>query len=393
MEQLKTSKMRIGIEAQRLFRPHKHGMDRVALELIKKLQVIDKDNEYFIFVKPDQDTSAISETSNFNIVEISGGPYPYWEQIKLPLIASAYKCDILHCTSNTAPLYVKSPLVTTLHDIIYMEESVLKQITSKASWYQKIGNIYRRIIVNGVVKKSHCLITVSDFEKKNISGFFNEKTIKNIKTIHNGVSDHFLKSPDVIELNKVKTKYNLPDQYMLHIANKDPRKNTKNVLKAFKGFLNTTNVDYKLVLLGYNEKDLLTALSEINAKNLIDKIDLLGYVSDQDLPAIYRLSQLFLFPSLREGFGIPIIEAMACGVPVITSNSSSMPEIAGDAACIVNPMESEAILQGILKISSDSEYKNELIRKGLERCEQFSWDNMALQVLDVYKKMFNEIKA
>jgi glycosyltransferase involved in cell wall biosynthesis len=393
MEQLKTSKMRIGIEAQRLFRPHKHGMDRVALELIKKLQVIDKDNEYFIFVKPDQDTSAISETSNFNIVEISGGPYPYWEQIKLPLIASAYKCDILHCTSNTAPLYVKSPLVTTLHDIIYMEESVLKQITSKASWYQKIGNIYRRIIVNGVVKKSHCLITVSDFEKKNITGFFNEKTIKNIKTIHNGVSDHFLKSPDVIELNKVKTKHNLPDQYMLHIANKDPRKNTKNVLKAFKGFLNTTNVDYKLVLLGYNEKDLLTALSEINAKNLIDKVVLLGYVSDQDLPAIYRLSQLFLFPSLREGFGIPIIEAMACGVPVITSNSSSMPEIAGDAACIVNPMESEAILQGILKISSDSEYKNELIRKGLERCEQFSWDNMALQVLDVYKEMFNEIKA
>ncbi|GAA4811391.1 glycosyltransferase family 1 protein [Litoribaculum gwangyangense] len=393
MEQLKTSKMRIGIEAQRLFRPHKHGMDRVALELIKKLQVIDKDNEYFIFVKPDQDTSAISETSNFNIVEISGGPYPYWEQIKLPLIASAYKCDILHCTSNTAPLYVKSPLVTTLHDIIYMEESVLKQITSKASWYQKIGNIYRRIIVNGVVKKSHCLITVSDFEKKNITGFFNEKTIKNIKTIHNGVSDHFLKSPDVIELNKVKTKHNLPDQYMLHIANKDPRKNTKNVLKAFKGFLNTTTVDYKLVLLGYNEKDLLTVLSEINAKNLIDKVVLLGYVSDQDLPAIYRLSQLFLFPSLREGFGIPIIEAMACGVPVITSNSSSMPEIAGDAACIVNPMESEAILQGILKISSDSEYKNELIRKGLERCEQFSWDNMALQVLDVYKKMFKEIKA
>jgi len=393
MEQLKTSKMRIGIEAQRLFRPHKHGMDRVALELIKKLQVIDKDNEYFIFVKPDQDTSAISETSNFNIVEISGGPYPYWEQIKLPLIASTYKCDILHCTSNTAPLYVKSPLVTTLHDIIYMEESVLKQITSKASWYQKMGNIYRRIIVNGEVKKSHCIITVSDFEKKNISGFFNEKTIKNIKTIHNGVSDHFLKSPDVIELNKVKTKHNLPDQYMLHIANKDPRKNTKNVLKAFKGFLNTTNVDYKLVLLGYNEKDLLTALSEINAKNLIDKIVLLGYVSDQDLPAIYRLSQLFLFPSLREGFGIPIIEAMACGVPVITSNSSSMPEIAGDADCIVNPMESKAILQGILKISSDSEYKNELIKKGLARCEQFSWDNMALQVLDVYKKMFNEIKA
>jgi hypothetical protein len=122
-------------------------MDRVALELIKNLQVIDKENEYFIFVKPDQDTDVITKTSNFNIVEIPGGPYPYWEQIKLPKMAKHYNCDILHCTSNTAPLFNKTALVTTLHDIIYMEESMLKQLKSGASWYQKIGNLYRRIIV------------------------------------------------------------------------------------------------------------------------------------------------------------------------------------------------------------------------------------------------------
>jgi hypothetical protein len=106
--------MRIGIEAQRLFRPHKHGMDRVALELIKNLQLLDKENEYFIFVKPDEDDQSISETENFKIVEVERGWYPIWEQLKLPKIAKLYNCDILHCTSNTAPIKVEMPLVTTL---------------------------------------------------------------------------------------------------------------------------------------------------------------------------------------------------------------------------------------------------------------------------------------
>ena len=125
--------MRIGIEAQRLFRKHKHGMDRVALELIRNLQVIDTKNEYFIFVKPDQDNTAIKQTENFKIVEIPGGPYPWWEQFKLPRIAKLHNCDILHCTSNTAPYSKKIPLITTLHDIIYMEGSLLKLLFNKAS--------------------------------------------------------------------------------------------------------------------------------------------------------------------------------------------------------------------------------------------------------------------
>ena len=127
-------------------------------ELIKNLQIIDKDNEYFIFVKPDQDTSAISSTKNFNIIEIPGGPYPIWEQYKLPKIAKAYKCDILHCTSNTAPLFGKIPLVTTLHDIIYMENSLKDLLFSDASAYQKFGNLYRRLIVTSIVKKSTCQV-------------------------------------------------------------------------------------------------------------------------------------------------------------------------------------------------------------------------------------------
>jgi glycosyltransferase involved in cell wall biosynthesis len=383
--------MRIGIEAQRLFRPHKHGMDRVALELILNLQVIDKENDYFIFVKQDQDKSVIEPTANFKIVEIPGGSYPWWEQFKLPKVAKAYNCDLLHCTSNTAPYSRKTPLITTLHDIIYMEGSIIKLLLNKASLYQKFGNLYRRIIVAKVVKNSSRLITVSNFEKQNISHFFKLKD-KKIETIHNGVNQNFTIEMDPDHLYKVKTDYKLPEDYLLHIANKDPRKNTRGVLIAFNDFLKKATVSYQLVLLGYKEADLKIILNEIDATHLRQHIILTGYVSDEDLPAIYYLSKLFLFPSLREGFGIPVIEAMACGVPVITSNTSSMPEVAGDAAHIIDPNKPKEICDGMIKITSDAKYRNELIQKGLLQSKKFSWNRMAFQVLEQYKQLYKEIK-
>ncbi len=384
--------MRIGIEAQRLFRPHKHGMDRVALELILNLQVIDKENDYFIFVKPDIDKSVIEPTSNFKIVEISGGSYPWWEQFKLPKIAKAYNCDLLHCTSNTAPYLKKTPLITTLHDIIYMEGSLMELLTNKASLYQKFGNLYRRFIVSKVVKNSSSLITVSNFEKENITRFFKLKN-KNIQTVHNGVNPIFTNRIEAEILEKVKENYKLPESYMLHIANSDPRKNTKGVLIAFNKFKKQSTNSYQLLMLGCKEADLKMMLKEIGAPNSYQHIVLLGYVSDQDLPVIYYLSKLFLFPSLREGFGIPIIEAMACGVPVITSNTSSMPEVAGDAAHIVNPTNTDEICHGMIKITSDATYRNELIEKGLIQQTKFSWRKMALQVLEQYKQLYKEINT
>ena len=134
--------MRIGIEGQRIFRKKKHGMDMVALELIKNLQIIDQENQYFIFVKPDEDNSVLRETSNFKIIKLNGYSYPTWEQIALPKAAKEYECDILHCTSNTVPFFTDIPLITILHDIIYMERSYLKTLKSSATTYQKFGSIY-----------------------------------------------------------------------------------------------------------------------------------------------------------------------------------------------------------------------------------------------------------
>ena len=379
--------MKIGIEGQRLFRTKKHGMDIVALELIRNLQEIDHENEYYIFVKKDEDVSALKETSNFKIITLDGGSYPVWEQFILPRAAKKYGCQVLHCTSNTAPLHCDIPLVTTLHDIIYLESSYLKILTGSATNYQKFGNVYRKLIVPRIVKNSQKIITVSNFEKNRIAEFFGMKGDDRLTAVYNGVSAHFKPISDRTELKRVKEKYHLPDQFFFFLGNTDPKKNTKGTLKAFSDFLKQTKSAYKLVMLDYDRGELEKLLDEIGDKQLIDKIVLTGYVTNTDLPAIYSQSAIFLYPSLRESFGIPMLEAMACGIPVITSNTSSMPEVSGDAAHIVNPYHPEEITEGMIKVLSDKEYSENLCKKGLERSKLFSWKNMAEQVLELYNEI------
>ncbi|MDG2431850.1 glycosyltransferase family 1 protein [Flavobacterium sp.] len=382
--------MKIGIEGQRLFRKKKHGMDMVALELIKNLQDLDHENQYFIFVKPDEDRSVLKETANFKIIELNGGPYPTWEQIALPNAAKKYGCDVLHCTSNTAPFFSSVPLITILHDIIYMESSFLKIVTSSASTYQKFGNIYRKLLVPLVVKKSKKVITVSHFEKNRIGEFFKIKGSSKLDAIYNGVSEHFMPITDRDELLRVKNKYNLPENYFFFLGNTDPKKNTKGTLKAFSDFLKQTKSNHKLVMLDYDKTELSKILVDIKDPELINHIVLTGYVVNTDLPAIYSQCDIFLYPSLRESFGIPMLEAMSCNVPVITSNTSSMPEIAADAAHIINPLNPEEITTGLMEILNNDAYKKSLCEKGLERSKQFSWRNMAKDYLKLYEQIHAE---
>jgi glycosyltransferase involved in cell wall biosynthesis len=379
--------MKIGIEGQRLFRKKKHGMDMVALELIRELQKIDHENEYFIFIKPDEDDSVLKETLNFKIVKLDGGSYPQWEQIALPKAAREYGCEILHCTSNTAPISCKIPLVVTLHDIIYMESSYFKILTGSATPYQKFGNVYRKMVVPKVLKMSRKVITVSNFEKNRIAEFFGIKGDNRLTAVYNGVSQHFKPVDDHVELKRVKEKYHLPDRYFFFLGNTDPKKNTKGTLKAFSDFLKQTGADYKLVMLDYDRSELEKILDEIGDKNLINQIVLTGYVINTDLPAIYCQSKVFLYPSLRESFGIPMLEAMACGVPVITSNTSSMPEVAGNAAIIIDPYKPEEITEALVKLVNDEDLRAKLIADGLMQAAKFSWKAMAQSVLEIYREI------
>lgn len=379
--------MKIAIEGQRIFRKKKHGMDMVALELIRNLQLIDHENEYFVFVKPDEDDQVISETSNFKIVKLKGGFYPLWEQIALPKAAEKAGCDILHCTSNTAPIFTSVPIVDTLHDIIYMEKSYLKILQGAGTAYQKFGNIYRRFIVPKVVRKSRKIITVSNFEKNRIADFFGLKGDNRLTAVYNGVSEHFKPVTDPSELSRVKEKYRLPDRFFFFLGNTDPKKNTKGTLKAYSDFIQQTGSDFQLLMLDYDLNELEKILVELGHPELIKRIHLTGYVVNTDLPAIYSQCTVFLYPSLRESFGIPILEAMRCGVPVITSNTSSMPEIAGDAALIIDPYKPESITEAIIQLTTDENLRAQKIELGFKRAALFSWRAMAENCLKIYQEI------
>lgn len=379
--------MKIGIEGQRLFRSKKHGMDMVALELIRNLQLIDKENEYVLFIKPDQDDGVIQETENFRIEKLKGGFYPFWEQVALPKAALEAGCDLLHCTSNTAPVRTNIPLVVTLHDIIYMESSYLKILKGSGSSYQKFGNAYRKLVVPRIVKKSDKIITVSHFEKNRIAEFFGMKGDTRLTAVYNGVSEHFKPVTDPAELKRVKEKYRLPDKYFFFLGNTDPKKNTKGTLKAYSKYVKQAGPEVKLLMLDYDREELAKLLAEIGNPSLMEQIKLTGYVVNTDLPAIYSQCELFLYPSLRESFGIPMLEAMASGAVVITSDTSSMPEIAGDAARIINPFKSDQITAAMLELMKDEKTRAELREKGFERAKLFTWRHMAEEVLEIYKEI------
>jgi len=384
--------MRIGIEGQRLLRKKKHGMDMVALELIKNLQRIDHSNEYVIFVKPDEDRDCIPVAKNFKIIELNSWfGYPGWEQWALPRAAQREGCDVLHCTSNTGPIFSKVPLVTTLHDIIYLESvSIFKKA---GTWYQKLGNMYRRYFVPPVIKKSKKVITVSNYEKHRINKYFGFKDNR-LQAIYNGVGEHFKRVTDAKVLETIGIKFDLPKKFFFFLGNTDPKKNTEGVLKAFALFDKIYPGQYQLVMLDYDEDELQRILATIGAPLLRKYIHLLGYVPNEQLPAIINQCSIFLYPSLRESFGIPILEGMACGVPVITSNTSSMPEIAGDgAALIVDPFKPQEITNAMQTLVEDEMLVALLSEKGIHRAKHFSWKAMAENVLSLYEDVYDDLNT
>lgn len=373
--------MRIGIEAQRIFRKNKHGMDYVVLQEIKELQLLDTENEYFIFVKPGEDR-CIEETKNFHIIEVKCPSYPLWEQVALPYAARKYNVDILHCTSNTAPIICNTPLVLTLHDIIFLEP----RDTNNKSFYQNLGWLYRRLVVPRILDKCKRIITVSNFELKNIIGKLSIPESR-MAMIYNGYNTWFKPINDV---ESITSKYIDNTGYFFFLGNTDPKKNTERTLIAYSNYCMQSSVKRKLLVADLAPQYLEEFIVKNKLDNIRDQVVLTGYVVNSHLPYIYNGAFAFLYTSLRESFGIPLLEAMACGTPVITSNTSSLPEIGGKDAALVNPESSEEITQMMLLIENDKEYREKIKAIGLDRVGHFSWKNTASNLLKLYKDVYKE---
>lgn len=375
--------MRIGIEAQRLFREKKHGLEIVAMEIIRHLQLVDKVNEYVVFVRKDIDNTCIQETPNFKILEIAANSFPEWEQIKLPQAIKRERIDLLHCTANTAPLFTSVPIILTLHDIIFLEETKFR-----GNRYQNIGNIYRRLIVKRVIKNIKKVLTVSNSEKNQILRHLNIDSTK-LSVVYNAVDQSFKKMSGA-ETDPIRKKYNLPKEFILFFGNSAQKKNSLETLKGYVEYCQSSNAPtLPLVVAGAFEEYLKDQLDKIHpSMEIKSNIITTGYIPFKEQPALYNLASLFLYTSKRESFGLPIIESMACGTPVITSQISSMPEIAGDAAHLVDPNDAFSIASGISKILSEVDYRNKLINDGYERAQKFSWKDTAKELLKIYGETF-----
>ena len=371
--------MKIAIEAQRIFRPNKHGMDFVALETIRELQKRDDGNEYYIIVAPGEDR-CLEESTNLSIIELKCPTYPLWEQIALPRVLKRLKVDLLHCTSNTAPLWCPVPLVLTLHDIIYLEP---RQHRSP-SLYQELGWHYRRIIVPRILKKCKKIITVSHFECNRIRKALNIPT-ERITAIYNGYNTHFFPQ-DKIDM-RIVHQYIPEKDFLFFLGNTDPKKNAVRTLKAYSLYLQQSDIKRPLLIADLKEEYIDNLLQQEGISDIKSYLYYPGYIANHDLATLYNAAFAFLYPSLRESFGIPMIEAMACGVPIIIGNTSAMPEVSGPGALAVDPYKPEEIANMLLRLEVDETLYLKQRNYGLLRAQQFSWAKTANELVQLYHSL------
>jgi len=353
-------------------------MDFVALELIRELQKMDTFNQYIIAVGPGEDV-CLQESANFKIEVLGSSNYMLWEQILLPRLVKKYKADLLHCTSNTAPLWVVAPLVLTLHDIIFMED----KMGTNASMYQKLGRIYRRFVVPRLIDKVKQVITVSQFEKTNILARYPLLSDR-IHAVYNGVGEEFkpvtvLTDPELGDLAK--------GSFWLFLGNTDPKKNMRNTLLGYADYLEESTVKRKLLLLDTDTATLDRMLDELGISAIKPYLISKGYISHELLPEWYSHAFGSLYTSLRESFGLPLIEAMACNTPVVASNTSAIPEVAGDSVVYVDPTAPQSIAEAMIQLEHNPALYAEKQEAGVQQSRLYSWCNTGKKTLAIYQSV------
>ncbi|HOJ93271.1 MAG TPA: glycosyltransferase family 1 protein [Dictyoglomaceae bacterium] len=271
------------------------------------------------------------------------------------------------------PIKTKKRLVT-IHDVFHLAFGDL---------YNLFERNYAKILIRSAVKLSDMIITVSNFSKSEIIKYTGIEERK-IRVIYNGVDTSIFKRYEKEELEKVKEKYNLPAMFILFVGNVKPHKNLRMGLRAFELVLK--NIDNLFFVIVGKKEGFIKGDREIfnllERSKLRERVIFTGFVDKEDLPKIYNLSSLLIFPSLYEGFGLPPLEAMACGCPTVVSHLSSLPEICGDASYYVDPYDLESITEGIERVMGDENLRDTLIQKGFLRVKDFSWEKSAKEHIE-----------
>jgi glycosyltransferase involved in cell wall biosynthesis len=371
--------MNIGIDARAARWYRGTGIGTYTYQLIYNINLMDKLNRYLLFL-PDENISDLNPGDNIDIKLISEDRREnFWEEIDIPNILTNTSMDVYHVPQNGIglPKEKTCPFVITLHDVIpyKLPETVGPQ-------YLKI---YTKEIPE-IVPACDAIITVSEYSKIDIAKTLNFPEDK-IFVTHLAAEDIYFPQNKNKCKDFVKSKYGIDDKFILYVGGFSPRKNIKGLIQAFSKIKSKFNENYKLVILGkkgrsyYDYRDLAHSLS------IKDDVIFTGYVPVEELPTFYNAASMLCYPSFYEGFGLPPLEAMACGTPVISSNLTSIPEILGEDAIYIDPYDVDDMAEKLLMLVEDEKLRLNMAFKGLTRSTMYSWKRTALETIDVLSKI------
>ena len=371
--------MRIGIDATAL--PSQPvGAGNYIIQFISALAKIDIDFELLIFAnKSKRNLFDIPDDGKLHwelVADMSPMQRLIWEQTLFPGLVRKTRIDLLHSLHYTQPVRLGCSSVVTIHDMTFFLFPHL---------HTRYKRLFFPIAIRTSVQRADALVTISESTRQDTIRLLGVSPQK-IFTTQLGVNDEFQVITDRELLAEVRQKYNLPRGFILYVGLVEPRKNIPSLIRSYKS-LTDQGIKQRLVIVGRFGWMYQEVIEQTEKLGLKDQVQFTGYIPQDDLPIVYNLADLFVYPTRYEGFGFPALEAMACGTPVITTDISSLPEIVGDAGLLITPDDEHALTTTIAKVLSDSTLYEQLRTKGLLQAKYFTWERTSRETLKVYQRV------
>src|SRR5688500_8467884 len=367
------SVMRVAIDARKL---HDFGIGTYIRNLLRQLARLDCDTDYVLLCQEADLGIALQLGPNFRTVLESSRNYSVREQFHVPWVLRQLRPDLYHAPHYVLPPAIRCRSVVTIHDCIHL---MFPQYLP-----HRLAYAYARASMWAAARRSDRILTVSEASKRDILHFFDVPPEK-VVVVYNAIDERFSREPRAEDVERVRERFQLHQRFVLYVRNIKPHKNLERLIEAFHALRLRGLDDLKLLIIGDEISSYPSLRRAVHRHKLHKHVRFLGYLPDDTLAIMYRLATVFVFPSLYEGFGLPPLEAMASGTPVVTSNVSSLPEVAGDAAVLVDPYDVDSIVDGLRRVVGDREMAATLRRRGLERAREFSWARSVEKTREVYR--------